>query len=116
MTLTLVAILIPYIDRIWCLTVRIAHLTKSDLDADIMTLILKLDLDMVKMSHHEKNILFRSMDSKVIACTDGQCENITLPYTCGGKIYRETKKNRDTVYFKILLFSVYSPPPNSKPV
>ena len=28
---------------------------KSDLDLDPMTLVLKLDLDMVKMYHHTKN-------------------------------------------------------------
>ena len=35
-----------------------------------MTLILKLDLDMVKMYHHTKNEISMSTGSKVIAQTD----------------------------------------------
>ena len=35
-----------------------------------MTLILKLDLDMVKMYHHTKNEVSMSSHSKVIAQTD----------------------------------------------
>ena len=35
-----------------------------------MTLILKLDLDMVKMYHHTKNEVSTSTGSKVIAQTD----------------------------------------------
>ena len=51
-----------------------------------MTLILKLDLDMVKMYHHTKNEVSMSRHSKVIAQTDtqthtlGQYENITFPH------------------------------------
>ena len=45
---------------------------KSDLDFDPMTLVLILDLDMVKMSHHTKNEVSMSSHSKVIACTDTQ--------------------------------------------
>ena len=56
---------------------------KSDLDP--MTLVLKLDLDMVKMYHHTKNEVSLSRHSKVIACTDRQThrqyENITFPHT-----------------------------------
>ena len=46
-----------------------------------MTLILKLDLDMVKMSHHTKNEVSMSRHSKGIAQTDTdrQYENITIP-------------------------------------
>ena len=39
------------------------------LDLDPMTLILKLDLDMVKMYHHTKNEVCMSPHSKVIAQT-----------------------------------------------
>ena len=58
-----------------------------------MTLVLKLDLDMVKMSHHTKNEFSMSRHSKVFACTDTQTdrhtdtqihrqyENITFPHT-----------------------------------
>ena len=58
-----------------------------------MTLILKLDLDMVKMYHHTKTEVSMSKHSKVIARTDTQAdiqtdrhtqrqyENITFPHT-----------------------------------
>ena len=55
-----------------------------------MTLILKLDLDMVKMYLHTKNEVSMSRGSKVIviACTDRQTDrhtdmtkNITYPHT-----------------------------------
>ena len=45
---------------------------KSDLNLGPMTLVLKPDLDMVKMSHHTKNEVSVSRYSKVIACTDTQ--------------------------------------------
>ena len=49
-----------------------------------MTLILKLYLDMVKMSHHIQNEVSMVRNSKVIARTDRhtdrQNENITFPY------------------------------------
>ena len=53
-----------------------------------MTLILKLDLDMVKMYHYTKNEASMSRHSKVIARTDTQTdthtyrqhENITFPH------------------------------------
>ena len=57
-----------------------------------MTLILKLDLDMVKMYHHTKNEVSMSTGSKVIAQTDTQRhtdrhdENITSTAYAGGKI------------------------------
>ena len=41
-----------------------------------MTLIFKLSLDMVKMYHHTKNEVSRSMFSTVIACTDRQTDNM----------------------------------------
>ena len=63
----------------------------SDLGLDSMTLILKLDLNMVKMYHHTKNEVSMSRHSKVIALTDRQTgrhththtqyENITFPHT-----------------------------------
>ena len=62
-----------------------------------MTLVLKIDLDMVKMSYHTKNEVSMSRHSKVIACPDThtdthrhtqtqththtQYENITFPFT-----------------------------------
>ena len=42
---------------------------KNDLGLDPMTLVLKLDLDIIKMYHHTKNEV--SM-SKLISCTDRQ--------------------------------------------
>ena len=50
---------------------------QSDLDHHPMTLVLKLDLDVVKMSHHTKNEVSRSTHSKVIACTDTQTHRHT---------------------------------------
>ena len=68
----------------------------SDLDLHPMTLVLELDLDMVKMSYHTKNEVSVSRHSKVIACTDThththththrQYENITFPRTRAVKI------------------------------
>ena len=61
-------------------------------DLDLMTLVLKLDLDMVKY-HHTKNEVSMLRHSKVIACTDTQTdthtqyENITFPHTRAVKIY-----------------------------
>ena len=63
-----------------------------DLDLDPMTLMLKLDLDMVKMYHHTKNEVSLSTHSKVIAPeqTDTQTlthrhhENITSTAYAGG--------------------------------
>ena len=61
-------------------------------DLDLMTLVLKLDLDMVKY-HHTKNEVSMLRHSKVIACTDTQTdthtqyENITFPHTRVVKIY-----------------------------
>ena len=46
-----------------------------------MTLVLKLDLDIVKMYHHAKNEVSTSRYSKVIAQTDAQRDNMkTLVY------------------------------------
>ena len=74
MTFTLMTKLVSKIDRskqIWCPTVQKAHKTK-------MTLILKLDLDVVKMYHHTKNEVFMSRHSKVIARTDRQIHTQTV--------------------------------------
>ena len=46
-----------------------------------MTLILKLDLDMVKMYHHTKNEVSMSSHSKVIAQTDRQTHAHTHTHT-----------------------------------
>ena len=65
---------------------------QSDLDLHLMTLVLKHDLDIVKMSHHTKNEVAMSRHSKVIACTDRQdtqYENITFPQT---RVVNITKK------------------------
>ena len=53
-----------------------------------MTLVLKSDIDMVKMYHHTINEVSMSRHSKVIALqTDkGQYENITFPHTRAVKI------------------------------
>ena len=55
-----------------------------------MTLLLKLDIIMVKMCHHTKNDVSMSRHSKVIACTgrrtDRQTDNMkTLPYRTRGR-------------------------------
>ena len=50
---------------------------QNDLDLDPMTLILKFDLDMVKMSHHTKNEVSMSRHLKVIAQTDRQTHRHT---------------------------------------
>ena len=47
------------------------------LDPDLMTLILKLDLDMVKMCLHTKNEAPRFSGSKIIAWTDGHTDRQT---------------------------------------
>ena len=47
---------------------------KTDLDLDPMTLVLKLDLDMVKMYHHTKNEVSMLRHSKVIDQTDRQTD------------------------------------------
>ena len=89
MTLTLMIILIPYIGyskRMLDLTVRIIHFTKSDLDLDPMTLVLKLDLDMVKMYDHTKNEVSMSRHSKVIARTHRHIDSMkTLPSRICGR-------------------------------
>ena len=46
-----------------------------------MTLILKLDLDIVKMYHHTKNEVSMSTGSKVIARTDRQTDRHTHTHT-----------------------------------
>ena len=51
---------------------------KSDLDLEPMTLVLKLDLDMVKIYHHTKNEVSVSRHTKVIACTDRQTDRKTV--------------------------------------
>ena len=62
-------------------------------ELDPMTLILKLDLDIVKMYHHTKNEVSMSTASKVIAQTDTHTHNENITYTAyaGGK---------DTLYSK----------------
>ena len=46
-----------------------------------MTLILKLDLDIIKMYHHTKNEVSMSTGSKVIAQTDTQTHTHTHTHT-----------------------------------
>ena len=50
---------------------------ENDLDLYPMTLVLKLDLDIVKMSHHTKNEVFMSRHSEVIALTDTHTHRLT---------------------------------------
>ena len=59
---------------------------KSDLE--LMTLILKLDLEMVKMYHHVRNEVFMSRHSNVIARTDRQTPRQT---------HRQTHIHKQTV-------------------
>ena len=47
------------------------------LNIDLVTLILKLVLDMVKMQHHTKNKVSRSTAPEVIAQTDAQTDTHT---------------------------------------
>ena len=51
-----------------------------------MTWLLKLDLDRVMIYHHTKNQVSMSRNSKVIASTHTQHENITFPHTRAVKI------------------------------
>ena len=51
------------------------QLFKSDLDLHPMTLVLELDLDIVKMFHQTKNGVSMSRHSKVVACTDRQTDS-----------------------------------------
>ena len=46
-----------------------------------MTLVLKLDLDMVKMYHHTKNEVSMSTTSRVIAQTDAHTHSLTDTHT-----------------------------------
>ena len=76
---------------------------KSDLDLDPMTLVLNLDLDMVKMYHHTQNEVYMSRHSKVIACTDThthrQYENITFPHMRAVNIDKGPRvENRLAIY------------------
>ena len=51
-----------------------------------MTLVLKFDLDMAKMSLHTKNEVSTSRHSKVVACTDTQTDSMkTLPSRIRGR-------------------------------
>ena len=57
---------------------------QSDLDLDRMILVLILELDLVKMSHHTKNEVYKSKHANVVVRTDTQTdrqyENITFPH------------------------------------
>ena len=67
----------------WCLG-RKLEFPWDDIDLDPMTLILKLDLDMVKMYHHTKNEVYMSTGSKVIARTHTHTDTtktLPLPHT-----------------------------------
>ena len=43
-----------------------------------MTLVLELDLDIIKMSHHTKNEVSMSRHTKVIACKDRHTDTQTV--------------------------------------
>ena len=69
-----------------------------------MTLILKLDLDMVKMYMHTKNEVSMSRGSKVIARTDRNTDRQTDGQTHLGKYVFFTPKNwRTSVFFFVEL-------------
>ena len=77
------------------------QLYKSDLDLDLMTLVLKLALDMVKMFHHTKNEVSMSRYPKVIAkWTDRHTDRRTDTHTDSMKTL--PYRIRDTSF---LLFS-----------
>ena len=66
---------------------------KNDLDLDPITLVLKLNPDMLKMYYHTVNEVSMSRHSKVIARTDThtgrQYENITFLHMWAVKIEKE---------------------------
>ena len=66
-----------------------------DLDLDPMTLILKLDLDIIKMYLHTKNEVSSSRHSKVIARTDRQTHRQTHRQT-DTQTHRHTHTHTDT--------------------
>ena len=77
----------------------------DDLDLDPVTLILKLNLDIVKMYHHTKNEVSMSIASKVITWTDTQTDRHTnttktlpLPHT------REVIKQLHKMYIYIVYY------------
>ena len=94
---------------------------KSDFDLNPITLVLKLDLDMVMMYHHTKNEVSTPRHSKVIARADRQAdthtcthththaqthkqyENITFPHTRAVKMYRECTVHIN-VFYECVLF------------
>ena len=53
------------------------HFYQSNLELYPITLVLELDLNMVKMLHHTKNEVSMSKHTKVIAQTDRQTEGQT---------------------------------------
>ena len=84
MTLTMIIILIPVVghtQRIWCSTVKISIFYQSDLDLYPMTLVVKLDLDIVNILYHTKNEVSISKHSKVIAQTDRHIDGQTDTHT-----------------------------------
>ena len=79
-----------------------------------MTLILKHDLDMVKMYHLTKNEVSMSRHSKVIAKTDThthtQYENITFPHTRAVKIRQRTIAFcKNSITYVLLVFELPLP-------
>ena len=74
------------VTRMVCFRLKSFSCFEYDLDLDPMTLILKLDLDMVKMYLHAKNEVFMSRGSKVIARTDRKTDR---------KTDRQTDRNTD---------------------
>ena len=57
------------------------HFHQSDLDLHPMVLVLKLDLDMVKILHHTKNEVSMSKHSTVIVQTDRHTDRQTDTHT-----------------------------------
>ena len=52
------------------ITGECVHLSSHDLDLDCMTLVLNLDVDVLRMYQHTENGLYRSKQSKVRAGTE----------------------------------------------
>ena len=78
MTLTFKTVLVEY-KHIHVKVRENMIFTPFDLDLEPITLILKLDLDMVKMYLHNKNKVPSYSGSKVIARTDRQTRMKLLP-------------------------------------
>ena len=85
----LVIILIGHSKRIWYPPVKIINFFQNNPDLDPMTLVLKLDPDMIKMHYCTKNEVSMSNHSKVTVQPDRYTDSMKIlpsPYV-GGKKY-----------------------------